>query len=227
MTIYNPLVNCRLFCFVSMNMHGDEYSDPGDSIPVSAAECDPERWVDDHADFLYRFALLRVRHRETAEDLVQETLLAALQSRDGFGGRSSERTWLCGILKNKVFDHFRKLGRETAMTDVDSLADEFAEKFVGGGWIHLTGPQEWRPEADEVAHREEFWATLRRCLGRVPERVAQVFVLREVEGVSIKEISALARVSENNLGVMLHRARMALRECLEIHWFGSSSHDKK
>ncbi len=113
------------------------------------------------------------------------------------------------------------------MTDVESLADEFAEKFVGGGWIHLTGPQEWRPEADEVAHREEFWMTLRRCLGRVPERVAQVFLLREVDGISIKEVSALARVSENNLGVMLHRARMALRECLEIHWFGRSLPDKE
>jgi hypothetical protein len=73
----------------------------------------PECWVDDHGDCLYRYALLRVRHPEVAEDLVQETLCAAVRVYQGFRGSSSERSWLCGILKNKICDHFRKLGRET------------------------------------------------------------------------------------------------------------------
>ncbi len=187
----------------------------------------PDRWVDEHSDFLYRYALIRVRHREVAQDLVQETLLAALKNRDGFGGRSSERGWLCGILKNKVCDYFRKLGRETSMTDLDSLSGEFSEKFVGGGWIHLTGPKEWKPESDEVMHRAEFWATLRRCLGKLPDRVAQVFVLREVDGVSSKEVCEITSISESNLWVMLHRARMGLRECLEVNWFDRPSGDRK
>ena len=72
---------------------------------------DPERWVDEHGDCLYRYALVRVRVPEVAEDLVQETLLAALRSREKFGGRSSERSWLVGILKNKIVDYYRKLGR--------------------------------------------------------------------------------------------------------------------
>ncbi len=183
--------------------------------------------MDEHADFLYRYALLRVRRREVAQDLVQETLLAALKSPDGFAGRSSERSWFCGILKNKVCDYFRKLGRETSMTDLDSLSGEFAEKFVDGGWIHVTGPKEWKPASDEVLHSAEFWRTLRGCLAKLPERVAQVFVLREVDGISSKEVCELAAISENNLWVMLHRARMGLRECLEINWFDRPPKDSK
>jgi len=190
-----------------------------ESATGATAPSDPDRWVDEHAVFLFRYALLRVRRREVAQDLLQDTLLAALKSREGFGGRSSERSWFLGILKNKVCDHFRKLGRETAMTDLDSLSGEFAEKFVDGGWIHITGPKEWKPEPDEVMHRTEFWTTLRGCVGKLPERIARVFVLREVDGISTREVCELVAISENNLGVMLHRARLALRECLEVNWF--------
>jgi RNA polymerase sigma-70 factor (ECF subfamily) len=190
------------------------------------ASSEPDHWVDEHADFLYRYALIRVRRREVAQDLVQETLLAALKGRGDFDGRSPERGWLCGIMKNKVCDYFRKLGRETSMTDLESLAGEFSEKFVDGGWIHVTGPKEWKPASDEVMHRAEFWATLRKCLGKLPERVAHVFVLREVDGISSKEVCEIAAVSENNLWVMLHRARMALRECLEVNWFDRPPKDQ-
>ncbi len=189
------------------------------AVGASATSIAPERWVDEHADFLYRSALFRVRRREVAQDLVQETLLAALKNRAGFGGRSSERSWLHGILKNKVCDYFRKLGRETPMTDLEALSGEFSEKFVDGAWIHVTGPRDWKPASDEVMHRTEFWVTLRTCLGKLPERVANVFILHEVDGISGKEICNLASISENNLWVMLHRARMGLRECLEINWF--------
>jgi RNA polymerase sigma factor (sigma-70 family) len=86
---------------------------------------DPHRWVDDHGDCLYRYALVRVRTPEVAEDLVQETLLVAVRSKDNFAGRSSERSWLIGILKNKIIDYYRKLGRETSFTDLEFLKDEY------------------------------------------------------------------------------------------------------
>jgi len=184
------------------------------------AQTNPERWVDEHGDCLFRYALVRVRRHEVAEDLVQETLLAAIRSREKFGGRSSERSWLCGILKHKVSDYFRKLARETSFTDLESLADEFSEKFVPEGyWVHVKGTKEWKPEADEVMHRAEFWQTMRDCLDKLPERIANVFMLREMEEVESKEICSMLSISEANLWVMLHRARMALRECLEINWF--------
>jgi RNA polymerase sigma-70 factor (ECF subfamily) len=176
--------------------------------------------VDDHGECLYRYALVRVRKPEVAEDLVQETFLAAVRGYEKFGGRSSERSWLVGILKNKIVDHFRKLGRETSFTDMEFLADEFSEKFVSiGFWNHDLGPREWKPEPDEVMHRTEFWQVLGDCLSKLPEKIRAVFTMREMDGVPSKEICAILAITDRNLWVMLHRARMALRECLEMNWF--------
>jgi RNA polymerase sigma-70 factor (TIGR02943 family) len=178
------------------------------------------RWVDEHGECLYRYALVRVRTPEVAEDLVQETLLAAMRGYEKFGGRSSERSWLCGILKNKIVDHFRKLGRETSFTDMEFLNDEFSEKFVSVGfWDHEKGPHEWKPAPDEVMHRAEFWQTMKDCLAKLPQKVRDVFTMREMDDISSKEICAILSISDSNLWVMLHRARMALRECLEMNWF--------
>lgn len=88
-----------------------------------------------------------------------------------------------------------------------------------GYWVRVKGPKEWQPGADEVMRRAEFWQTMRACLDELPERIANVFMLREMEEVGSKEICALLSISENNLWVMLHRARMALRECLAVNWF--------
>src|ERR1700757_2548803 len=98
---------------------------------------DPERWVEEHGDCLYRYALLRVRRPEVAEDLVQETFCAAVRTFGSFRGKSSERSWLCGILKNKICDYFRKLGRETCFTDLEFLSDEHSDRFDSENyWIH-------------------------------------------------------------------------------------------
>ena len=169
------------------------------------------RWVDDHGECLYRYALVRVRKPEIAEDLVQETFLAAVRGYEKFGRRSSERSWLVGILKNKIVDHFRKLGRETSFTDMEFLSDEFSEKFVSVGfWNHDLGPHEWKPEPDEV---------MRDCLSKLPEKIRAVFTMREMDCVPSKAICAVLSITDSNLWVMLHRARMALRECLEMNWF--------
>jgi RNA polymerase sigma-70 factor (ECF subfamily) len=194
------------------------------SLSSDAASPTPEtgRWLEDHGDALFRYALVRVRNRETSEDLVQDTLLAALRAKDRFAGRSSIRTWLTGILKNKIIDYYRKLGRETTFTDLSFLRDECAEKFDSSGfWQHDQGlgPKEWKPPSDEVLHRAEFWQVMRTCLDKLPPRVAQVFTLRVVDDLSSKEVCQVTAVSESNLWVMLHRARMALRECFERNWF--------
>ncbi len=188
--------------------------------PAATATVDPERWVEEHGDYLYRYALLRVRRPEIAEDMVQETFFAAVRTSGSFRGKSSGRTWLCSILKNKICDHFRKLGRETSFTDLEFLDDELSHKFVPQGfWNHEHGPFEWKPEAEVVMHRAEFWETFRNCLSKLPQRVAHVFMLREMEGMETEQICRDLNISPNNLWVMLHRARMALRECLEMNWF--------
>jgi RNA polymerase sigma-70 factor (TIGR02943 family) len=177
------------------------------------------RWVDDQGECLYRYALVRVRRPEVAEDLVQEALLATVRGYEKFGGRSSERSWLVGILKNKVVDHFR-IGRETSFTDLEFLSDEFSEKFASVCfWNHNLGPHEWKPEPDEVMHRSEFWQVMRECLAKLPQKVRDVFTMREMDDVPSKEICAILSIIDSNLWVMLHRACMALRECLEMNWF--------
>ena len=190
----------------------------GASFPVATG---PEAWLDEHGDCLYGFALMRVRKPDVAEDLVQETLLAALRSKERFEGRSKIRTWLVGILKFKIADHFRKLARETSFTDLNFLEDELNGKFKNDFWIHERGPKEWRA-VDATFDREEFWTTFRGCVSKLPPRVADVFLLREMDDRSSREICDTLSISDSNLWVMLHRARMALRECLEMNWFGDS-----
>lgn len=186
-------------------------------FPMADAEC----WVDEHGECLYRFALLRVRKPEIAEDLVQDTLLAAVRAVENFSGRSTERSWLVGILKNKICDHFRKLGRETTFTDMEFLNDDMSHKFENGFWNHDIGPKDWQ-ENDAVTYRAEFWQTMRVCLDNLPPRVAEAFVMREMDGIDSMEICGALKISQSNLWVMLHRARMSLRECLESKWFGKA-----
>ena len=184
---------------------------------------DPERWVDDHGDYLFKYAMIRLRDPAKAEDAVQETFLAALKGGQKFQGRSAEKSWLVGILKNKIFDYFRKAGRETSFTDLEFYREEEGDRFVAdgldrGSWIHEAGPQEWHHQGESLDN-ELFWQTYRDCAGKLPKKVAAVFTLREVDGVESKEICKLLAISESNLWVMLHRARMALRQCLETNWF--------
>lgn len=208
---------------------------PG-SPPAAAAkplggahDLDPERWVDEHGDYLYHYALSRLRDPGRAEDFVQEALLAALRSADRYQGRSCERTWLTGILKNKLLDHFRKAGRETNFSDLEFYGDEeektFENRAFPDHWNNACAPAEW-DDAGAALDREEFWRVFHRCSSKLPERVARVFLLREVDDIPSEEICATLNISPNNLWVMLHRARLALRRCLELNWFGAGREEE-
>lgn len=189
--------------------------------PAQSPRANPERWVDEHGECLYRFALLRVRKPEIAEDLVHESLLAAVRTMENYSGRSTERSWLVAILKNKISDHFRKSDRETPFTDMQFLGDEMSHKFKDGFWNHDLGPKEWQ-ESEAVTFRGEFWQTMRACLDKLPPRMADVFMMREMDGIDSLKICETLQISQSNLWVILHRARMALRECLEKNWFGKT-----
>jgi RNA polymerase sigma-70 factor (ECF subfamily) len=192
------------------------------SSPSAVPATDPERWLEEHGDCLFGFALFRVRKEEVAEDLVQDTLIAAFRAKDKFQGRSKERSWLVGILKNKIIDYYRKLGRETSFTDLKFFEDEHSEKFEDGFWNHDLGPQAWKDTSGAALDQVEFWTTFRNCLSKLPPRVADVFMLREMDDQSTVEICQSLNITTSNLWVMLHRARMALRECMETNWFGDA-----
>lgn len=179
----------------------------------------PEIWVDRHGDALFRFAMIRLRDAALAEELVQETFLAALQSSDRYTGQSSERTWLVGILKHKIVDHFRRIARERPASE-DETADEATEALFDEHryWRHELGPREWGADPATSFERAEFWGVLEGCLAEIPPRHAAAFTLREVDEMSSEEICKVLDVTTTNLWVMLHRARAHLRLCLERNW---------
>ncbi|MCG3112877.1 MAG: sigma-70 family RNA polymerase sigma factor [Candidatus Manganitrophus sp. SB1] len=198
---------------------------PDEGTPSS----DPEKWVEMHGDALYRFALLRLRDPKLAEDAVQETLLSAFQGRNRFLGQASERSWLIGILKHKVIDYFRKISRETPIEDLSRFEDQMEGAFdENGHWKRDgTGPCEWNADPERLLERKQFWIALDRCLSKLPSRMAHVFSLREIDGVSSEQVCEVLNLTASNLWVLMHRARMQLRQCLEIHFFGKEKQVKE
>lgn len=180
--------------------------------------CDPVQWLQKHGDSLYGYCMLRVCNPSIAEDIVQETLLAALQAVDSFKGQSTERTWLIGIMKHKVCDHLRKTGREQPL-DEQVLADEHTDEYFDETEHWKNGIAEWN-NPQQSLEREEFWKIMNECIGRLPERLRVLYTLREMDQLETKELIQILNISsENNLWVMMSRARIHLRQCLEINWF--------
>jgi RNA polymerase sigma-70 factor (ECF subfamily) len=185
---------------------------------------DPAEWVDMHGDHLFRYAFTRVRDQAVAEDLVQETFLSAIQSVAGYRGKSTERTWLISILKHKLIDRYRKLGREIPMDPSETDLSEFDPLFertdiFANHWHDTRSPRIWNRSPEEALETDEFYNVLHNCLSKLPERVAGVFSMREMDGLAAGEICEILSLSQSNFWVMMHRARMSLRRCIEINWF--------
>lgn len=178
----------------------------------------PEQWVEKHGNYLFRFALGRMRNTDLAENAVQETFLAALKANKSFSGLSSERTWLIGILKHKIIDHFRKRYREVPVTDLQSDQDA-VNSFFDKAEKPNKFPSNWLPNARELLEKNEFWEVLENCIKRLPKPTADAFSLREIDKMPTKEICKILGISSTNLWVMLHRSRLQLRGCLEENWF--------
>ena len=192
--------------------------------PDSRPSLDPTYWLDHHGDYLYRYALTRVRDAAVAEDLLQETLLAAMGGYEDHEGRSSERTWLVGILRHKIVDYFRRLARtpELQMSSDERGEDVNWFEQTGpwrGHWREDQAPVSWPVDAISLLESKEFWETLERCLARLSPQMAAAFTLREIEGLSSDEICEILGVTANNLWVLLHRGRAKLRYLLEAEWF--------
>jgi RNA polymerase sigma-70 factor (ECF subfamily) len=185
---------------------------------------DAARWLDEHGDALFRYARSRVSSRELAEDLVQDTLVAAIQASGRFGGRSTVRTWLLSILRNKIVDHYRRASEAIPAAGGEPWGEDDAVRgrfFTDGHhWRKALSKWETPPEAVES---REFWDVLGSCLDRLPRPLASVFVLRTLEGLGMEEVREALSLNPGLLRVRLHRARLLLRECLERNWFGEDA----
>ena len=180
--------------------------------------------LDRHRRYLLRVAELQLRDSDLAEDVVQETLVAALAARDGFSGRSSVKTWLTGILKHKIVDAIRQKQRQpvvSASFEEEAALEEFDPMFKdNGAWE--APPADWGDPENALALRE-FMDVMELCLERLPANTARVFIMREVMELETDEICKELTITANNLWVILYRARMTLRQCLEQNWFTDPS----
>jgi RNA polymerase sigma-70 factor, ECF subfamily len=206
-------------------MTGSQRPHADDSETTFAAG-DASAWLADHGDVLYRYARSRVADRQAAEDLVQDAFLAALQSCERFEGRASIRTWLLSILRHKIIDHGRRAATSISAAEADAHSRAVGIRdrcfSVTGLWKKTVAV--WR-RPEQALEDLEFWDVLDGCLGRLPPSLATPFVLREIDEVDPAEMRRILGVSEVNLRVRLHRARLLLRECLEKHWFGVDASD--
>lgn len=184
---------------------------------------DPLSGLASHRPYLMRVAMIRVRDPQRAEDVVQETLLAALRATAGFAGRSAYRTWLTGILLHKIHDDHRRRAREDSQVCLDEAFgngtdDELFDE--AGAW--RSPPADWGgPE--RALENKQFLAAFARGVEALPPRQAEAFLLREVTGLASEEICARLGVTPANLWVLLHRARNGLRAALGREWFAPAA----
>jgi RNA polymerase sigma-70 factor, ECF subfamily len=184
-----------------------------------APEDDFRRQIEALRPYLLRFASLQLRDAAAAEDAVQEALVAALAGEASFAGRANLRTWLTGILKHKIVDTIRRQSREPALApESDEEGAEIDELFTARGhWDER--PAAWG-DPDGALEQAQFFRALEMCLARLPERTARVFMMREHMGLETAEICKEMGVTPTHCWVLLYRARMTLRECLQQTWFG-------
>jgi RNA polymerase sigma-70 factor (ECF subfamily) len=176
----------------------------------------PTAWVDQYGDYLFRYALSRLRDGDAAEEVVQETFVAALRHVDQYEAKGSERAWLLGILKRKIIDLIRARNRTTALSEEDASDPSEALFDRSGSWHKHIRSAGYAPL--DSLEREDFWRILRGCLEALPRRQADVFALREMDDQSTEEVCKELEITPSNLWVLLYRARLQLSHCMKRRW---------
>lgn len=182
----------------------------------------PANWSSEYRDFLINYAITRVSDRGTAEDVVQETFLSAWKGRKNFRGDCTERTWLTGVLRNKIVDLYRRNSRRpvTLETDIDNGFDD--DRNVIGFFANRAEEGDAH-DPSAVTDRAELLSLVNQAVDHMPETMGQAFRMRELEGRSTEEITEVLNISKNNLWVLIHRAKAAIKTQLEPAWLGTEA----
>jgi len=185
---------------------------------------EPQLWVDRYGDYLYNYAVVRVNDPERAGDLVQDTFLAGLKAKERFQGRSTERTWLISILKRKIIDVYRKSysSKESSISEYEediSDGDYYngAEPFKGH-WLEGKGPNSYSLIPDGELEQKELMSIIELCISLLPANLSMVFIMKMIDETESEEVCKELGITPSNLWVMLHRARLKMRECVESKW---------
>lgn len=178
-----------------------------------------EEWVDNYADMLFGYTVVRVKDEGIAEDIVQDTFLSAWNAREGYKGEASEKNWLFTILRNKITDHYRKLNR----ANVDfGLEDDTQNLFSENG--HWTGDSakkitDWKSEnVSQRVESKEFVQVLTRCRKKLKEIQNAVFTMKYLDDLDSSQICKVLGITSSNYWVLMHRAKLNLRNCIQKNW---------
>ena len=180
----------------------------------------PHEWVESHADYLYAYTIARISDEEQVKDLLQETFLAALEKADKFEGKSSERTWLTAILKNKIVDVYRKRSSGLIDADVNKAEQKQADFFdsYDGHWNSEHEPQDFGIEDHDPIINKEFNQILQKCMQKLPALWKSVFTMKHMDDETTDVICAELKLTASNFWVIIHRTKLNLRDCLQKNW---------
>ena len=176
----------------------------------------PEMWVDRYSDYLYNYTIARVNDSYVAQDLISETFLAGLKSKDNFKGEASERTWLISILKRKVIDHYRKTNSNKGKAEIRMSYNSDEDE---GDWLEERVKDPFDKTAEDTMENEELGAAIFKCLEGLNEKQATIFKMKTIDGFDTEAICNEFDITPSNLWVIIHRARKAMADCLENNWF--------
>jgi RNA polymerase sigma-70 factor (TIGR02943 family) len=176
----------------------------------------PDLWVNRYADALYTYTYVRVNDTGMAEDIVQETFLSAWKNRDSYKGEASEKNWLFSICKNKIIDHYRKKAQLMARPGEVDASDAFFNEE--DHWTSEAGPRNWGIEDQHSIEKKEFYSILELCKSKLQELQQSVFVLKFMEGQDSVAICKVLNITASNYWVLIHRAKLQLRNCLHKNW---------
>jgi len=183
---------------------------------MSQHQLDPNKWIDLYSDYLFNYTISRVNDREMAKDLVQETFLAGLKSMKNFKGEASERTWLVSILKRKIIDYYRKINSNKGKAEVKMT---YKGDENEGDWLEERVADPFDRNAEDKIENAELEDAIYNCLGKLPEKQATVFKMKTILGYETEVICNELNITPSNLWVIIHRARVAMAECMEKNWF--------
>jgi len=175
----------------------------------------PEKWVDRYSDYLYNYTIARVNDSYVAQDLISETFLAGLKSKDNFKGEASERTWLISILKRKIIDHYRKINSNKGKAEVRMSYNSDEDE---GDWLEERVRDPFDKTAEDKLENEELGQAIMKCLDSLNEKQAAIFKLKTIDGFDTEAICNEFNITASNLWVIIHRARKSMAECLEKNW---------
>ncbi len=179
-------------------------------------QINPNKWIDLYSDYLFNYTITRVSDREIAQDLVQETFLAGLKSMKNFKGEASERTWLISILKRKIIDHYRKINSNKGKAEVRI---NYNDSESEGDWLEERVADPFDKTAEDSLQNNELGDAIQNCLGKLPEKQAEVFRMKTILDYETEVICNELAITASNLWVIIHRARTAMADCLKENWF--------